>query len=82
MNHEAWRRFNLRFLEDTDPDVCFFSTRMFDDVREQHVFHTKYQGPEKCVCGSKNLSIRQIQTRSADEGMTTISMCLDCNKKW
>lgn len=40
-------------------------------------------GIEKCLsCGSHKTTHYQIQTRSADEGMTVYFTCLNCWKKW
>jgi DNA-directed RNA polymerase subunit M/transcription elongation factor TFIIS len=33
-------------------------------------------------CKNNNCSYYQLQTRSADEPMTTFVNCLDCNKRW
>ena len=33
-------------------------------------------------CKSKKCTYYQLQTRSADEPMTTFVNCLDCNKRW
>lgn len=33
-------------------------------------------------CGSANVIFDQVQTRSADEGMTIIACCLKCGRKW
>jgi len=33
-------------------------------------------------CKQTNCSYYQLQTRSADESMTTYVMCLDCGNKW
>jgi DNA-directed RNA polymerase subunit M/transcription elongation factor TFIIS len=33
-------------------------------------------------CKSKKTYSRQVQTRSADEGMTSIIQCIECNKVW
>jgi transcription elongation factor S-II len=33
-------------------------------------------------CKSKECSYYQLQTRSADEPMTTFVTCLDCGKRW
>lgn len=35
-----------------------------------------------CKCGSNNVIIRDIQTRSADEGSTVLHICLKCGVKW
>ncbi len=37
----------------------------------------------KCgKCKSKNCSYYQLQTRSADESMTTFVSCIDCGNRW
>lgn len=36
----------------------------------------------KCKCGSSNCLFEQIQTRSADEGMTIFCKCLKCGRTW
>ena len=33
-------------------------------------------------CGKRQCSIYQLQTRSADEPMTTFVTCLNCDKRW
>lgn len=42
-----------------------------------------YSTAFKCTkCGIKKASYYQLQTRSADEPMTTFFTCLNCNNKW
>lgn len=42
-----------------------------------------HDGVFKCSkCKSKNTSYFQLQTRSADEGLTTFVTCNNCNKRW
>ena len=36
----------------------------------------------KCKCGSKMVTLREVQIRSADEGSTIIHMCNECGNKW
>jgi len=36
----------------------------------------------KAKCRSTNIAWNQVQTRSADEGMTTFCHCLTCGEKW
>ena len=53
-------------------DECIYETRM--DM-----------GTDLFQCGrchTKNCSFYQLQTRSADEPMTTFVTCLNCGKKW
>ena len=51
----------------------------------------KYDNPEKIVseftctnkkCRSNNCSHYQLQTRSADEPMTTFVSCMECGNRW
>ena len=52
-----------------------------EDLSEDRVAVSK--GLDKCrACGSYDIVYKQIQTRSADEGMTLISRCRDCGKTW
>ena len=42
-----------------------------------------YEGMFKCgKCKSKKTTYYQMQTRSADEPMTTFVTCMDCDAKW
>ena len=37
----------------------------------------------KCSkCGQRKCTYNQVQTRSADEPMTTFVLCLNCGKRW
>eukprot|EP01129_Flabellula_baltica_P005114 TRINITY_DN1826_c0_g1_i1.p1 TRINITY_DN1826_c0_g1~~TRINITY_DN1826_c0_g1_i1.p1 ORF type:complete len:124 (+),score=31.39 TRINITY_DN1826_c0_g1_i1:746-1117(+) len=59
---------------------------------KQKEWETKARmGPEKTggvgtfichKCGSNSTDYYQLQTRSADEPMTTFVNCLDCGKRW
>lgn len=56
-----------------------------EGIREAQV--SKNQGTEtdlfKCgKCGKRRTTYTQLQTRSADEPMTTFVLCLDCGKRW
>ena len=50
-----------------------------EDVQdEEHV-----EGLDKCrKCGSRDIVYKQLQLRSADEGMTLISRCRQCGNTW
>ena len=39
-------------------------------------------GIHKCKCGCDKVYSYELQTRSADEGMTLFLQCYDCGKKW
>ena len=42
-----------------------------------------FEGVFKCGrCKSKKTTYYQMQTRSADEPMTTFVTCLECEKRW
>lgn len=40
------------------------------------------EGGYKCKCGSEQTYSYQLQTRSADEPMTTFITCAKCSKRW
>lgn len=43
----------------------------------------EYEGIFKCKkCGSKKTTYYQLQTRSADEPMTTYVTCMECDNRW
>mgnify|MGYP003345610809 CR=1 FL=1 len=43
----------------------------------------EYEGIFKCrKCGSKKTTYYQLQTRSADEPMTTYVTCIECDNHW
>ena len=57
--------------------------------RKQFIDKNKYENPKKISseftcrkCKSNNCSHYQMQTRSADEPMTTFVSCQDCGHRW
>ena len=36
----------------------------------------------RCKCGSNNVVLREVQTRSADEGSTVLHVCKNCGHAW
>ena len=63
----------------------------FEDERKKQIEKDEFltnpfeveEGIEKCDrCGSKRTYSISKQFRSADEGFSTFSHCLDCNKRW
>ena len=63
-------------------------------IKERHEYHTKkfmlsktetedFVGLFTCgKCKSKKTTYYQMQTRSADEPMTTFVTCVNCGKRW
>lgn len=53
------------------------------DIQVMTVKLSVTEGLYQCSrCKSKKTYSRQVQTRSADEGMTSIIQCSECNKVW
>lgn len=36
----------------------------------------------KCSCGSRLVTVREVQLRSADEGSSIVRSCRACGRKW
>jgi transcription elongation factor S-II len=56
-----------------------------DDLKKQLLENkeVEYKGMFKCgKCKSDKTTYYQMQTRSADEPMTTFVTCMNCGKKW
>jgi transcription elongation factor S-II len=55
-------------------------------IRDQNKYEPKLEAStDKFTCrkcSSKKCTYYQLQTRSADEPMTTFVTCLDCGKRW
>lgn len=67
-------------------DSKTFSKEMEEEKHELSIMTVKLsvsEGLYQCGrCKSKKTFSRQVQTRSADEGMTSIIQCSECNKVW
>ena len=63
-----------------------FAAEQFAEKQRIDVMTAKLsvsEGLYQCTkCHSKKTYSRQVQTRSADEGMTTIIQCVNCSKVW
>jgi DNA-directed RNA polymerase subunit M/transcription elongation factor TFIIS len=65
-------------------DVCM-EQKMYKEMRKQALIDEakNLEGFFTCNrCKSKKTSYYQLQTRSADEPMTTYVSCLNCGKNW
>jgi len=54
-------------------------------IREENLYAPKLEASTDnftCRCKSKKCTYFQLQTRSADEPMTTFVTCLDCGNRW
>ncbi|XXG40033.1 hypothetical protein AAC387_Pa01g0846 [Persea americana] len=59
-------------------------------IKEKALFDCERGGPPKATtdqfkcsrCGQRKTTYYQLQTRSADEPMTTFVTCVNCNKHW
>jgi transcription elongation factor S-II len=53
------------------------------EMKEQLVKNELFDGAYTCrKCKSKKTTYYQMQTRSADEPLTTFVTCLSCNNRW
>ncbi len=56
-----------------------------ENIRDEYLTNPQEidEGVNECTrCGSKKTISFQMQTRSADEGMTNFIKCINCKKKW
>lgn len=71
-----------------NPHGVYAVTREKLKVQEQHKLalnseNENYEGMFKCgKCKSRKTTYFQMQTRSADEPMTTFVTCMSCNNRW
>jgi len=60
--------------------------KLMDELRREEAkrdFDENYEGLLTCrKCKSKKTDYTQMQTRSADEPMTTHAHCIDCGYRW
>ena len=86
------KEYNFSTLyEETKQGVSQWASSTFkkesdDEIQEIKIMTIKLpivEGLYQCSkCKSKKTFSRQVQTRSADEGMTNIIQCAECNKVW
>jgi len=71
-------------------NLDYFESALFDDVKKTddkflNNITCKLEpvsGIHKCKCGCDKVYSYELQTRSADEGMTVFLQCYECGKKW
>ena len=52
-------------------------------LQNSALYDDDYEGTFKCgKCGLKKTTYHQMQTRSADEPLTTFVHCMNCNNRW
>jgi len=59
-----------------------FIKQGIDDAQLAKVEGTKSSDMKCGKCGKRNCTYNQLQTRSADEPMTTFVMCNECGNRW
>jgi DNA-directed RNA polymerase subunit M/transcription elongation factor TFIIS len=61
----------------------FFDTVLYSSFRKPLSKVDVEEGLEKCpICSGFKILSEQIQKRSADEGMTNVHKCSECNWTW
>jgi len=87
------KEIDVKKLASYPPDIIWpdgpfskaiFKNRMKDVMREKSRAQADdYEGMFKCgKCKSTKTRYYQLQTRSADEPMTTYVTCISCNSHW
>ena len=78
----------IKMMEIRESHMCLdvHKKEMQKHVKDHECFmekHNKEEGLFTCgKCKSKRTTYYQLQTRSADEPMTTFVTCKDCSKRW
>lgn len=68
--------------EDIKKQRALFVKQGIDNSRLASVEGTKTALLKCGKCGKRNCTYNQIQTRSADEPMTTFVLCMECGNRW
>ncbi|KAG8098747.1 hypothetical protein GUJ93_ZPchr0013g37410 [Zizania palustris] len=79
-------------LVDISPEEMASDARKLENkqIKEKALFDCERGGPPKATtdqfkcgrCGQRKTTYYQLQTRSADEPMTTFVTCVNCNNHW
>jgi transcription elongation factor S-II len=79
-------------LPDISPDEMASDARKQENmqIKEKALFECERGGAPKATtdqfkcgrCGQRKTTYYQLQTRSADEPMTTFVTCVNCNNHW
>jgi DNA-directed RNA polymerase subunit M/transcription elongation factor TFIIS len=72
------------FYNETEAENNFFNVLELYKSFEKKAFRVDVEeGLEKCpICSGSKILSEQVQKRSADEGMTNVHKCSECNWKW
>lgn len=82
--------FNYTFVQLKNMTNDYFSSVPFSKCKKVDDKHLNnitcrlepVSGIHKCKCGCEKVYSYELQTRSADEGMTLFLQCYDCGRKW
>lgn len=71
-------------LKDYFKSSMFDKSRELDDKKLNNIScrMEPMSGIHKCKCGCDKVYSYELQTRSADEGMSVFLQCYECGKKW
>jgi DNA-directed RNA polymerase subunit M/transcription elongation factor TFIIS len=78
-------------IDKLDANGYGFNHPTFDELRRKQREQDDYisapyeveEGVVQCgKCGSKRVFSSSVQTRAADEPMTTIAFCVECKNRW
>jgi len=81
---------NLSYIQLKNSITSYFECGIFNKCKDQDQKNLKnitcrlepMAGIHKCKCGCDKVYSYELQTRSADEGMTVFLQCYECGKKW
>lgn len=87
VNEKKIKPHELAFMTHQELMPSLWEQRLNDKkIRDQHIYAPKLEASTDGFtcrkCKSKECSYYQLQTRSADEPMTTFVTCINCGNRW